>query len=172
MTALFVGLAFFIIGIIACFYYKWKKPKAYIPLIIGAVLIILSTIGPLSKANAEVVKVTNIASSHVTAIILEPTERKGVKSIVQQSVVITDTTTIRAICTALNQAQVQDENYMKNFAAAGKLKFNMKDNSNFSIGLKIYGQATRIDINSNGESGWHYKVLSADHLSSILEQVD
>ena len=136
MTTLFIGIIFFSIGIAFCFRYKWKKVKAYVPLIIGMFLITISIVGPLSKTKAETVKVKNITHKQVASIVLQPTEKNGVRSIVQHSILITDPSTIKEICTALNQANVEDEDYMKNFTEACSIKFNLKDNTSFSIGLK------------------------------------
>ena len=171
MTTLFIGIIFFSIGIAFCFRYKWKKVKAYVPLIIGLFLIAISTVGPLSKTKAERVKVKNITSKQVTSIVLQPTEKNGVRSIVQDSILITDPSTIEEICIALNQANVEDEDYLKNFTEAGSIKFNLKDNTSFSIGVKRQGQTIRIDVNTSGESGWHYTVLSANRINDILNRV-
>ena len=171
MTPLFIGIVFLGIGIAFCFRYGWKRVNAYVPLIIGMFLITISTFGPLSKTKAETVEVKNITSQQVTSIVLQPTEKNGVRSIVQHNILIAEPSTIEEICTALNQANVEDENYMKNFAEAGSIKFNLKDNSSFSIGLKRKGQAIRIDVNSSGESGWHYTVLSANRINNILDRV-
>ena len=109
MTPLFIGIVFFGIGIAFCFRYKWKKVKAYVPLIIGMFLITISIVGPLSKTKAETVKVKNITHKQVASIVLQPTEKNGVRSIVQHNILIAEPSTIEEICTALNQANVEDE---------------------------------------------------------------
>jgi hypothetical protein len=168
MTPFIIGIIFFIVGIVFCFRFRWKRTKAYVPLVIGAFLIIISTIGPISRANAETSKVRNLKSTEVASIEFHPTTRNGFASIVQQQITIIDAAAIEQICTALNKAESVDENYMKNADSSCVMVFNLRDNSRLSIGIKKKGQATRVDVNSNGESGWHYAALEANVLGVII----
>jgi hypothetical protein len=168
MTPFIIGIIFFIVGIVFCCRFRWKRAKAYVPLVIGAFLIIISTIGPLSRANAEISRVRKLKSTEVGSIEFHPTTRKGIASIVRQQMTIIDAAAIGQICSALNKAISADENYLKNADSSCIMVFNLRDNSRLSIGIKKEGQATRVDVNSNGESGWHYAALEANELGVII----
>lgn len=171
MTSLIIGIILFVVGTIFCVRNRWRKIKDYVPLVIGSVLIFISTVGPLSKAESEISRVKSITGIQVASVELLPAAGYKIKSIVKQSITIIDTAAIEQICAALRNAKTRDENYVKSADSAGTIRFNLKDKSSFSLGIKIKGEATRVDINSAGPGGWHYAVLEANQLGVIIQRM-
>ena|GEM_PF-22529 len=66
-----VGILFTIIGLAACTFYRWRRAKAYPPLIIGLFLIYLATIGPISHSQERIATITDLDPGQVVGITLQ-----------------------------------------------------------------------------------------------------
>ncbi len=164
------GLVFLTIGILASRHYEWKKIKTYIPILLGLFLIYISTVGPLSESKKLITEITNIDSTKVKSIILQPTRDGSYENLTmfKEDSAIIDRNLINEICHSLHEAKVEGEGFLKNPKEACRVEIHFIDNSIISFGVRKSGTITCIRLNSNGEAGWHYANLDASDFGKLI----
>lgn len=183
--ALLLGGCFILIfGIILAFFHRaWKRYYYFVLISIGIILIYIPTLGPLSGIKKRISAITEINSSEVESIVLQPTRRKdyNVYSLVEKDSVITDRNSIDEICEKLRMTKVigpeYDENRGRTWSTgkpsyserlACRVGINYFNRKVVTFGITKAADATKISLNSNGEFGWHYANLEAYQLGEIL----
>jgi len=152
---------------------KRKKLHSLISFAIGIFLIIISTVGPLSKSRQKVNQVEKIDSTQVERIVIQPTKNFSSQSLslIKNEVIVTNREMLNSLCLALQHSILTDENFLKNPDSVCRVQIEMKDKTNIAFGIRIRGQATSIELDSKGESGWHYAKLQANEFGQILKEI-
>jgi hypothetical protein len=170
-AGIIIGSLFLLTGLIACFVYKWRKFKGYIPLVLGLFLVYIYSIGPLSDDKKRINELTHLKNTEIVSIVLQPTRYKGYENISMYNFdnLITDRRIIDSFCIALNTAVIVDEGYLKNPESACRIQINMRDKKTIAFGVRKSGTAICLIVNSRGEYGWHYANLKANSFGHWLD---
>ena len=172
ITPLIIGIIFIIIGFCNLLFSKKRKFISILPIGLGLFLIWLPTIGPLSHSKKHVNEIINIDSSKVAKIWVQPSSIPGNEniSLVNSEVVIADRKAINELCFALHNAVVVDENFLKKPDAFCKVQIDLKDKRNIVFGMRFSGETASLEIDSDGESGWHYAKLQGNKFGEIIRK--
>ena len=140
-----------------------------LPLTIGVAAILLTTVGPLAKSQAEINKVLNIDKNQITKVLIKPTEDREYEkiSLTQNTVEVTDKNTIDSLCFSLTKAK-ETNSIIKNPKWVCLVEFEKMDNSFLEFEVKSAGSDTFIEVKSNGYYGWIYGTLDARHFGQLL----
>jgi len=181
--ALLLGGCFILIfGISGFFHRGWERYVDILMIIIGLILIYLPTLGPLSGIKKRISAITEINSSQVEFIVLQPTRRNEVNvyTLIEKDTVITDRNAINEICEKLRKAKVLGHQYDENRGGrfkeldqqtrreACRVEIHYFDKNLLSFGITNVWDLTKINFSSNGESGWKYATLEASELGLLL----
>lgn len=160
------------IGLIACRHFRWRRVRGYIPLLLGLFLIYLPTLGPLSHVKERLNAVTQLDSSRVVEIRLQPTRQSSYKelSLVNKDVAIRDRQMIDLICNSLHQASGISKG-VQNPTQVGRMEITLTNSSPLVIGFKRGKSSFCLGVFSNGEEGWYYGHLSAPLLSHLIDSL-
>ena len=170
---LIIGIIFLIIGLLSLLFYKKKRFLSLVPIAIGSFLILISTIGPLSESTQKVNQIRNLDSIKIARIIIQPTTITTNEniSLVKNEVIITDRKVINELCIALHNAVLTDEGFLKTPKSLCRVLIEIKDKKNIIFGMRFNGDDTSLEIDSNGESGWHYAKLKGNEFGQIIKKV-
>jgi len=173
LALLIFGILFTLLGIAACSFYHWKRAKAYVPLTIGLFTIYLPTIGPLSNCRERLEAITHLDPHQIVFITLEPTRNSSYSdiSLVRYNHLISDTPTLLRIARLLQQAVIGSEGDMKTPTQVGRIEITLRDRPPLIFGLRKKGAATCINVDSNGEDGWHYGKLDVPGFGPLLDSL-
>jgi hypothetical protein len=173
ISILIGGIVFLIIGIIASKHHKWKKFKTYILILLGFLLIYISTVGPLSESKKRISEITNIDSTKVVSITFQPTRYKGFEnlSIFKKDSIVNNRNSINDICNRLRKAKIESEGFVKNPRKVCRVEVQFTNKKTISFGIKKFGETTCLNLSSNGEYGWHYANMDASDFGNILKSV-
>ena len=139
---------------------------------IGMFLVWLATLGPLSRTQHKINQLIEIDSSEVNSIIVQPTQIPSEQkiSLVNSEVVVNKRTTIDDLCLALHHAVVTDENFLKRPENVCRVLILLK-HENIVFGIRMSGPSTSIELDSKGESGWHYAKLQANEFGQMIREL-
>ncbi|MBN8673174.1 MAG: hypothetical protein J0L56_03505 [Chitinophagales bacterium] len=170
---LIIGIIFLLVSVGILAFSKRKKRRSVISFAIGVFLIIISTVGPLSKSRQKVNEVEKIDSTKVERILIQPTNIPSSQSIslVTNEIIVTNRETLNSLSLALRHTVLTDEDFLKNPDSVCRIRIEMKDKTNIVFGVRISGRATSIEVDSKGESGWHYAKLQANEFGQILKEI-
>ena len=170
ISILLGGFVFLTIGILVSRHYNWKKFKTYIPIVLGLFLIYLTTLGPLSKSKNRIAEIIYIDSSKVKSIRIQPTRDKGYEnlSMFKKDRIVNNRNTINNICDRLHNAKIEGEGFMKNPKKVCRVEILFTNKKTISFGVRKSGEMTCIEINSDGEYGWHYANLDASDFGNLF----
>jgi hypothetical protein len=146
-----------------------KRWAGIVPIVVGCGLITLSVFGPLSNSRKKIDQLRNIDSILVKQITIQPTTTDK-KSLVPRDITITDRGIINKFCHALSQTTVVTSQYLKSPDSVCRLRFDMDNGKNIVVGIRIKGRAASVEVNSSGESGWHYGKLKAEELGRVMRE--
>ena len=171
ISILLGGLVFLTLGILISRQNQWKKIKTFIPIVLGLFLIYLSTVGPLSDSKNRIAEIINIDSTKVKIIKFQPTKNVGYENLTmfKEDCVVTDRKLINKICNTLHEAKVEGEDFLKNPKEVCRVEIHFVSDKTISFGVTKSETTTCIDLNSNGESGWHYANLNASDFGKLLK---
>ncbi|MFN8291893.1 MAG: hypothetical protein U0U70_16665, partial [Chitinophagaceae bacterium] len=101
-----------------------------LPLTIGVIAILLTTVGPLAKSQKKINEVLNLHKSDITKIIIKPTEYRGYEkiSLTQTKIEVTDKNTIDSLCSSLTEAKTTNS-IKKNPNWVSLVRFDRNDNT-------------------------------------------
>ena len=173
ISILIGGIVFLIIGILVSKHHKLKKFKTYIPILLGLFLIYISTVGPLSESKNRINEITNIDNSKVKSITFQPTRYIGYEklSMFRHDSTIYDRILIKDICNRLHKSKIVGDGFLKNPKEVFRVRIRFTNKKTINFGVRKSGNITCININSDGEYGWHYANLNASDFGSILKSV-
>jgi len=171
IEGLVIGIIFLVLGIGFFIISKRKKSQAVIPIIIGVFLIFIEVFGPLSKSQKIVNEVQGIDSSQVYRILLRPSTSTSVQSLINKEIVVTNRGDVNRLCLAMHHAVLVDDNFLKSSYSGCRIMIELKNKKNILFAVRINDQATALELNSNGESGWHYAKLEATEFGQVLKEV-
>lgn len=172
----FIVLVFGIFGFKSS---KWSRFINYTLVILGLLLLYVPIFGPLSGVENRVRKITEINSSQVESIVLQPSRRNEFKnnSIFDKDSIVVDRYLIQQYCESLNKAIELGwayKNRMSNAAPRLRLccrvEIHFVDKTSISFGVTKTEDATMISLNSDGEFGWHYANLDAYDFGTLLTE--
>lgn len=166
---LLIGISFAIIGICTLIFRKQKKSGGLIPLIIGLTAIFLTTVGPLSKSQEQINKVLNLDKNQIAKVIIKPTKHRGYEqiSLTQNTIEVTARNTIDNLCYSLLKAK-ETNSSTNNPKWVCLVRFDKMDQSFLEFQVKSSATTTFVEVNSNGDYGWHYGTLDAKSFGQIL----
>jgi hypothetical protein len=176
-SLLLAGIFVFSFGIVGFFIRKWGWYIKYIFLVIGLILIYIPTYGPLSDIQTRIVAITEISSSQVQSIVLQPSRRKEYmqSSMYEKDSIITDRYLINEICEKLHKAKVLGKEYKNRPPKTGyrnqllcRVEIHFINKEMLAFGLIKNDESTTLSLNSNGEFGWHYANLDAFEFGNLL----
>ena len=169
---LIIGIIFLVIGFCSLFFSK-KKYLSLIPGTIGVFLIFISLFGPLSKSKQRVDQLKNLDSTKITRIIVQPSaiDPAENKRLVKNEVIVIDRNTINELCGALHKTVLANEDFLKNPTSLCRVLIEIKDEKSITFGVRISGDMTSLEIDSEGESGWHFAKLKATEFGQIIKRV-
>jgi hypothetical protein len=172
LATLIVGLLFTFLGIAATLFYRGKRTKTYVPLVIGLFIIYITT-GPLSHSRERIEAITHLDPKQVVCIFLKPTSNSGYAdiSLVKYDRSINDSPTLRRISHLLQHAVIAGEGYIKTPTQVGRMEIMLRNQPPLIFGFRKKGVATCISVDSNGETGWHYGLLDAPGLGLVLDSL-
>ena len=166
------GVIFILIGFFLIKSNRSKRKEKRIGIlssIVGLGLIYIQTIGPLSNSKEVVLSITTIDSTLVDKIIIIPSS-KGTQTI-KSEIIINDRLEINKLCNELQNSSIKGDAFLKNaeWKCVGILELKTKKEIKFRIN-RLNG-VTRLDINSNGDSGWLYGILRADSFGNEIAKI-
>lgn len=173
------GIFILIFGIIGFKSSKWSQFINYILVILGLLLLYVPTLGPLSGIEKRVRKITEINSSQVEFIVLQPSRRNEFKnnSIFDKDSIVVDKYLIQQFCESLNKAVELGWAYKNRMSSAARrlrlccrVEIHFVDKTSTSFGVIKTEDATIVSLNSDGEFGWHYANLDAYDFGILLTE--
>lgn len=166
---LLIGVLFIIIGLCILVLKKKRKLIGLLPLIIGVSAILLATVSPLAKSQAQLNQVLQLDRKEVTKFIIKPTEQRMYKgiSLVQNIIEVTNNSTIDSLCLFLQEAEVTNS-IIKNPKWICLVRVEKVDKTFFEFQVKNAGLATYITVKSNGDYGWIYGTINAKAFGQLL----
>ncbi len=169
--AVFIGgLAFTALGVSMSRFYKSRKVLGYVFLIIGILLIYITTIGPLSHATEKINEVVGVSAGKVTSIVIKPAG-DAYPDLVQTDQTITDKEVVKKLCDALHKINVHDEGLLKNPERVALIQINTTEQKAIVFEVRKTGKRTTLSLDSKGTSGWHYAYLEAYDFGMVLDVI-
>lgn len=173
------GSFILIFGIIGFFISKWSQFINYILVILGLILLYIPVLGPLSGIESRVRKITQINSSQVESIVLQPSRRNEFMnhSIFEKDSTVVDPYLIQQYCERLNKAVELGWAYKNRMSSAAprtrlccRVEIHFVDKTSTSFGVTKTEDATILSLNSDGEFGWHYANLDGYDFGILLTE--
>ena len=78
---------------------------------------------------------------------------------------------LNSLCLALHHSVLTNEDFLKNPDSVCRVIIEMKKKKNIVFGIRTSGQATSIELDSKGESGWHFAKLQANEFGQIIKEI-
>ncbi len=163
---LFVGIL--LIGVGATIYIREKRKIGFLPIIVGTLLLLIRFVGPLSSTGDKLREIKKIESSQIQYITIRPSSFYVEKNITQTELRITDPSKIAAFAQALNTSKETSKVRMPipDWTCIVEIE---KNDGTIIFRVRHSKEDTKLSVDSEGDSGWHYGTLQCNSLAEVIE---
>ena len=167
---LFIGILFFVIGVISGFVPVLRKGNTYIiSFLLGVGVICLHVFGPFSNKDSKLKALLNIDDSSVVEFNIYPDDNSNVRQLVKSRKLIGNQVAISEFTHAIKKGSISSD-INKNPLWSCKIEL-LKDNQDVLwLSISKQGETTLLILMS-GRYGWHLGTIRADELGFFLENI-
>lgn len=167
---LFIGILFFVIGVISAFVPVLRKGNTYIiSFLLGVGVICLHVFGPFLNKDSKLKALLNIDDSSVVEFNIYPDDNSNVRQLVKSRKLIGNQVAISEFTHAIKKGSISSD-MNKNPLWSCKIEL-LKDNQDVLwLSISKQGETTLLILMS-GRYGWHLGTIRADELGVFLENI-
>lgn len=166
------GLVFLLFGVIGLKRNRGSRFLNYFLITIAMLILGVLTAVPFFEAENRVKKIREINAAQVESFTFKPSKNNrfnDVPMFIKDSVVV-DKNRINQYCKSLNKVtELRGSERWERYAPLRCLiEIHFKDHSSLSFGFIKDNKSTILNVNSNGEFGWHFANLEANEFGEVL----